>query len=372
MYILNIFAVFAKCSEALIMLNNKKRYKTLWLCSLFLLLLVQCKNRQGGDAGGSLEDSLAAKYGKGSEAIVQLDKEIEKEPENAELYYRRANQWAKEQNPAKALKDIQHAVSLSPQNALYRFSLGEIAFMNDSVTLAYNSFTEATKLKPDFTDAFIKLGELQMILHQHKESNETFDRVAELDASNATAFYFKGRNYAELKDTTQAIASYKKAVALNNDYYDAFIQLGNLYYQMGGGANLKLAEEYFTNAIRIKELSAEAIYARALVYYDAAMFDKAVRDYEKVIAIDPDDYRPYSGVGLINFNLDRYEDALTYFDKALTMNPEYVRGYYYRGLTLMAKGDNPKAIQDFKTVLKLDPEFNPAKEMLKQLGVKNI
>src|SRR5215213_5244852 len=99
-----------------------------------MLLAASCKNKQGGGEGHSLEDSLAGKYGKGSEVIQQLDAEISKSPDNAELYYKRAQQWAREGNKVKALLDIKKAVSLEPQNSLYRFSQGEIAFLNDSVS----------------------------------------------------------------------------------------------------------------------------------------------------------------------------------------------------------------------------------------------
>ncbi len=376
MLLLNIFAHLATNAVHLIRSIKHITPKLLLAALLMAVTFSACKNKQGGeDATKSLEDSLADKYGKGSEVIAQLNEDIANSPNNPELYYRRALQWAREENPIKALQDIKKAVSMEPENALYRFALGEVYFANDSVTGAMNSFNKAVELKPDFTEALLKLGELQMILFQHSESNTTFDKLLEIDPNSAAAYYFKGRNYVGMKDTVRGIIQYKKSVSLDNDYYEAYVQLGSLFSTKGGKANLKLAEEYFTNAIRIKEVSAEAYYARALVYYDMSAFDmnaydKARTDYEKVLAINPDDYRPYSGIGLINLNLNQFEKAIEAFDKALLMKPDYVRGYYLRALTYESKGDYPNAIKDYEQVVAMDVDYVAAKEALAELKKK--
>jgi len=335
-----------------------------------VLLTASCKNRQGGGDDQSLEDSLSGKYGKGSEVIQQLDAEIIKSPGNAELYYKRAQQWAREGNKVKALQDIKAAVNLEPQNALYRFSQGEIAFMNDSVSMALESFNKALEFKPDFPDALLKLGELQFIMFEFSQSNGTFDKLLEQEPINATAWYYKGRNYIGMKDTTRAIEAYKKSVSLDNDNYNSYIQLGNLYYSKGGAKNLDLAIDYFTNAIRVKELSAEAFYARGLAYYDMRANEKAVRDFERVMALDPDDYRPYVNIGLINYDIDQYDAAIESYDKALMLNPEHVKSYYLRGLAHMQRGDNQAAIKDFRVVVQMDTNYRIAQDFLRDLEKK--
>jgi tetratricopeptide (TPR) repeat protein len=377
MLILNIFAHLALNAYKLLKSIKHTAAPPLILVCLFaVLLFAQCKNSgTKGDDTKTLEDSLADKYGKGSEVIDQLGKDIAASPDNPELYYRRAVQWAREEHPAKALSDIKHAISLAPNNALYQFALGEIYFASDSITGALAAFTKSTELKPDFTDAFIKLGELQMILFQFSESNTTFDKLLAFDENNATAYYYKGRNYMGMKDTSRAIFSYRRAITLDNDYYNAYVQLGNIYFIKSGKKNLNLSIDYFTNAIRINEASAEAYYARALAYFDLSAIEgdalqKALRDNEKVTILTPDDYRPYSSIGVIYLNLGRLEEAIDFFNKALTINPEYVRGYYLRALTYEDKGDYKLALDDYQTVVKMDDNYTAAKEAIEILKKK--
>jgi tetratricopeptide (TPR) repeat protein len=276
MLILNIFAHLALKAHKLLKSIKHNTALPIILVSLFtVLFFAQCKNKNGNntDAPKSLEDSLADKYGKGSDVIAQLGRDIAASPDDPELYYKRAVQWAREEHLAKALSDIKHAVHINPKNALYQFALGEIYFASDSITGSLAAFTKATELKSDFTDAFIKLGELQMILFQYSESNNTFDKLLGFDENNASAYYYKGRNFMGMKDTLRAINSYKKAVSLDNDYYNAYVQLGDVYFKKGGKQNLKLAVDYFTNAIRINEVGAEAYYARGQAYLDLSTYE---------------------------------------------------------------------------------------------------
>lgn len=384
MGILNIFAHFATMKQGFVTYFSSFRFSRQLLVIVVgagVLLLAQCKNKTGGNEGGlSKVDSLADKYTKGSEVIAQLSKDIAAEPNNPELYYKRARQWAQENNPIKALADIEKALQMSPSNPLYHFTMGEISFMADSISDAMNAFKKAVELKADYTDALVKLGELQMVLFQYDESIATFDRILQANPNSATGYYYMGRNYAGKKDTVKALINYKKAVSLDNDYFDAHAQLGNIYYARQYEKNkeiahLELAIDYYTNAIRINDVSAEAYFNRGQAYYahssfKASSLEKALRDYERVMAINPDDYRPHIEIGLINFNLDRYEEALENIDNGLAMNPNFVYGYYLRGLVNMQKGDKPKAVEDFRTVLKMDPKYTIARDFLKQLGEK--
>ena len=55
-------------------------------------------------------------------------------------------------------------------------------------------------------------------------------------------------------------------------------------------------------------------------------------------------------------DLGKYEDAIKDFDKVLEIDPEYSNGYYNRGLSLNNLEKYEEAIKDFDIAIKLDPE----------------
>ena len=233
MYILNIFA-HLKTKGTILIINPKNKTNLAHIAIMALLVLFcfsQCKNTPDKPKEElSLEDSLANKFGKGSAVIEQLNIDIANAPNNAELYYKRALQWTREDQPQKGFLDIERAIRIQPENPLYYFARGEISFVMDSVTKAMESFEKSVELKPDFVDAIVRLGELKMILFQYDESIKTFNKLIELEPLNPKAYYYKGRNYLGKTDTTSALTNYKKAVEYNNDYYDAYIELGKIFF----------------------------------------------------------------------------------------------------------------------------------------------
>jgi len=61
--------------------------------------------------------------------------------------------------------------------------------------------------------------------------------------------------------------------------------------------------------------------------------------------------------------------AIADFDKAIALNPNVAVVYTIRGLAYENKGEVDRAIADLSKVLEIDPSDQVAKEGLKRLGV---
>jgi tetratricopeptide (TPR) repeat protein len=71
---------------------------------------------------------------------------------------------------------------------------------------------------------------------------EYLAKAIEKDPSNQTFYFAQGALYDKLNDFDNAKASYEKAVELKSDYFDAYYNLGALYFNKGADM-LKLANE---------------------------------------------------------------------------------------------------------------------------------
>ncbi len=106
---------------------------------------------------------------------------------------------------------------------------------------------------------------------------EYLEKAIDKDPTNATFHFAKGALYDKLKDFEKAKLSYEKAVEIKNDYFDAYYNLGALYFNKG--------------ADMLKE--ANNIPPKEQKRYDAAVIEsfkeleKALPYLEKAHEIDP-------------------------------------------------------------------------------------
>jgi Ca-activated chloride channel family protein len=128
--------------------------------------------------------------------------------------------------------------------------------------------------------------------------------------------------------------------------------------------------------------SARASSAEGLKQYERGNFDRALAEYERLLARKPDDARLHFNAGTTAFQNKNYEQALSHLTSAL-VTPDLLlqqRAYYNIGNTLFRLGEGEsdpeqkrshwqRAISNYESVLKLEPkdadaEFN--RELVKR------
>ena len=107
---------------------------------------------------------------------------------------------------------------------------------------------------------------------------------------------------------------------------------------------------------------------RGRAYYEWGRYDNAVADYDKAIAIDPDNVSAYIDRGnahLANHRSfeggeENYDRALADYEEAISLSPENAVAYYNRGLAFQGKDDYARAIADYDRAIELAPDYTPA------------
>ncbi|MDX5320878.1 MAG: tetratricopeptide repeat protein, partial [Bacteroidota bacterium] len=226
---------------------------------------------------------------------------------------------------------------------------------------AQTALRRAIELNPKFREAHVRLARIQFDLKDYEASNRTLEDMSNAVGETADAYFIFGLIKKELADTSSAISNFQKAVALDNDYFDAYMQLGLLL----GAQKNKLGIDYLDNAVRIRENSTEALYARGKLYQDLGGFKKAIEDYDRIIEINPHYAAAFYNIGWINFRMERFEPAIEYFNQAIISDEAYADAYYMRGLSYQAVGNHTEALKNYKACVQVDPEHELANSMLK-------
>ncbi len=301
--------------------------------------------------------------------LAALNSQIEKDPNNDSLFYRRAEVFYKLEGYDEAIRDLNRAIELDSMKPAYYHLLAD-AFLdygrpNDSKR-AIDVLLAAEAKFPDRIPTLLKLSEFQLIVRQHSEALKTLDKILQRDPQNAEAFYMAGRVALDKGDTTNAIASLQKSVRFNSDNEDAWMFLGRIFTNR----NNPVALQYFDNVLRLDSTNLEAKEFKGVFYKKRGQFDKAFQIYRDIIVRNPDYSNAYFDMGAIYLELDSLPKARENFDLAIKRDPLFVKAYYYRGHCSELEGNIEAALQDYRQASGMSPDYKEAKDALERLEKK--
>ena len=112
-----------------------------------------------------------------------------------------------------------------------------------------------------------------------------------------------------------------------------------------------------SDGISTKNL-AIALSNRGKSYEALHDYDRAVEDYTRSIALQPENPTIYYNRGNARAQWGNLEQAISDYDKAVELKPDYAVAYFNRGYVYNRLGYLDKAVQDFVRAYDLDPS-NP-------------
>ena len=190
---------------------------------------------------------------------------------------------------------------------------------------AIEAYTSAIALDPNYAAAYNNRGAvyaknslIKALLDKNKNP-----RIADVYKNNAD------------EDYDRAIEDYNKAIALDPNYADAYNNRGAVYAKnslikalLDKNKNPRIADVYKNNADED--------------------YDRAIEDYNKAIALDPNYALAYARRGSAYDNKGQYDRAIEDYNKAIALDPNYAAAYNNRGLAYYKKGNMGRAISDFQ------------------------
>jgi tetratricopeptide (TPR) repeat protein len=340
------------------LITTKTIKKQLHFLLPLLLLAFGCQNK----AGNSSEEARLNLTG--NEVIDGLSAKIMEKPENADLYYQRANAYYEAESYDEAIRDMKTAIGLDSTNIDYLHLLGDVYLDYFKSKEALDIMYRAAELYPRRIPTLLKLSEFQLILKRNRQSMKTIDNILKIDPQNPEAFFMLGMNLKETGDTVKAINAFQTAVENNPDLIDGWLMLGNLYDRLDN----PLATRFFENALRVDSTNMEAWLGKATHLHRRGDLDEALEVYKEIIRKNPQFADAYYNIGLVYLEQEALDKAYQNFNIATEIAPTYAQAYYYKGLIREARGDKQAARENYKQALNIDPAYQYAREALNRVG----
>ncbi|MET3556429.1 tetratricopeptide repeat protein [Burkholderia sp. 567] len=237
------------------------------------------------------------------------------------------------------MNDIQQAL----QEALTHHQAGRLG---EAKTL-YDAILHA---QPGQPDAMHFLGLLACQLKQYDAGLALMERSL---AARPDASYFNnlGNMLRECGRLDDAIAHYRRAVALRPDYPEAHNNLGNALRDARDPAE---AMQSCSRAIELRPGYAEAYNNLGNVLQDLRELDAAAASYGKAIAFHPAYADAHSNLGNVLRAQERHADAIVHYRRAIELNPALRVAHRGLAIALRATDDFDGALEHARAGLEPD------------------
>lgn len=273
----------------------------------------------------------------------------------------------------------------------------------DTSTLEYkiNQLTEQLKFSPTNYELLYKRSLLWYDAGNTFEAIQDVDRCIEHNVKWPQGHHLRGfYAYVQNQDSL-ALAEFRKAAKLGSVDPETFYSMGQIHFF---NKEYTLAEDAFDEAMKIDTLQPLYPFAKGYMYESMGAYDKAIKEYEHSLRLDPGFIKSLSGLYTIykehkrnyqaayaynerilivdslhpigHFNqgdyfleqADKIADpqrepefmvyldlALKEYSQAIQGDAKYARAWYNRGYVKYLKGDYQGASTDFQRVIEIDP-----------------
>ncbi len=320
--------------------------------------------------------SCAHKLEKGTEnvnsvtdSIALLTENIRQDSLNGNAFMLRAKMYLKNGNIDPALRDLNQALLLQPENPDLYILLSDVYLILGQTDNSLASLRKAVSLNPTGIKGYLKSAEAYMLVDNLKAANEAVDRAISLDRNNAESHYMKGIAMLMAGDTAQAKLSLQISTGLRESNFMSYIQLASIAVAQGD----TLSEYYLHQALLDQPQDERALFFMAMVNHEKGDFDEAIKYFDQVIELYPENKRAYYHAGYICLaEVDDYKNAESYFTKAIELDSSYVEAVYNLGRTFEAKQEYKKARQQYKQSLQLLPNYPLAVQGMNRLDDQGL
>jgi tetratricopeptide (TPR) repeat protein len=171
---------------------------------------------------------------------------------------------------------------------------------------------------------------------------ENYQRAFEMAPDRAETNVGLAWVYFLRKDNDQAYACLQKAMAIDPSSLLVLAEVGGFLRSIG---LFERAVEFYSRVIKAGGKTAEMYMLRGYTYEQMGLYESALADYDRIIALDPGDYRAHCHLARVLLLLERYDAAGSELTLAATMAPGAPLVRLVRGLSAAAAGDRKGALE---------------------------
>jgi len=191
----------------------------------------------------------------------------------------------------------------------------------------------------------------------YERAIDEFNKVLFISGTDLKALHLRARSYEELGNFPEALADYRKILALSPTYAQAYAGIGKIAWEQN---DLKTAEKNLLLAAMHdpKDYDILLLLSRSMI--KNGRYKSAVEFLEEAIRLKPEAPMPHFYMGIAMAYSGDGLGTIVSFNKYLEIEPDNLTAHYNRGFALMKLGYREWAVEDFDRVLEENPNHYEA------------
>ncbi len=228
----------------------------------------------------------------------------------------------------RAIATFNYATRITPKNAAIWNNLGQTQVKAQKLDLALKSFRQAVQLKESTklttgqldARANLQVGHFLTTIRKVKQGLPFLKNAIALDPQYSDAYLVLGQSYAQQRRWDDAIANYTQRIKLSPTSAYTHTLIGDALIRKGDfdGAFSRY-RQYLgaSSASKIDaELDADAYKWLAQVLKKLNRLEPAVEAYQKLAALQPENARVLNELGVVLTKLERWDEAIAVLNRA--------------------------------------------------------
>lgn len=284
---------------------------------------------------------IALLKGQYDKALMLFHRAIEIDPGMPGIHFRIAKALVFLGKLEETVSELQKDIELFPEASQSYSLLGETYQQLKEYRKAKENFEAAIRIKPDYTKAYYGLAAACARLGLRDESKEAQQKFRRFEAEDQKA----GRHWRQVLEPLMVTC---RSVAHTHT------DIGRVYNEHG---HPDKAERLWQKAALLDPNNIECrLHLSALYLKNRKPLD-ALKLYEQITRIDPENGISYFFIGNINAGLGRFDDAVKAYKKVIEAAPKRPEGYHALALLYLQLNRNlPEAEKLAARAVELDPD----------------
>jgi tetratricopeptide (TPR) repeat protein/tRNA A-37 threonylcarbamoyl transferase component Bud32 len=268
----------------------------------------------------------AERHSQVEQALRVLDRAGKLGAPTRAYHLRRARYLALLGDASGAEQEAARAAALKPAHALDAFLVGEELYRDGKPSEAARAFEDALHLQPDYFWAHYFLAVCLLQRQRPAEAKAHLTACLGRRPGFIWIYLLRGFAHAELREFEAAETDFERAVNLGPDS----AALYGIHVNRG--------------VLRIRQDRPE----------------EAVVDFQKAIALRPEQYQAYADLAQAYQQLQRWDDAAEQLERALRLEPGRPALYRLRARLALQRRDWAGALRDFEETIKAEGRESPS------------
>ncbi len=204
-------------------------------------------------------------------------------------------------------------------------------------------------------ERFFEQGMQQFDQSAYKEAIETLTKAIQADQGMAKAWFRRGIAHNRLGEPDKGFSDISRAVALDSVNIDYLATHAYLCLAWAGKYDLAIRD--YNRIAQLDPEQKELYFSRGYAFLKAGRYQEAMDDFTMELGRQPQSDKCYLYRGMAYEELDRQDEALTDYSVAIDLNAESKTAFQKRGLIRYSRKQYAEAIGDLTRSLtgKEDP-----------------